>query len=355
VNTAPFLTLSTSRGRRVIGAGHPTFVIAEAGVNHNGDLGRALDLVQAAADAGADAVKFQTFHTDLVVTARAPQAAYQRRNAPARSQRDMIRRLELSEDTHRRLKSRAERRGLVFLSTPFDAPSADFLFALGVPAFKIPSGELTNLPFLRQIARFRRPILLSTGMSTLAEVAVAVATLRRAGGAQMALLHCVSCYPARLEDVNLRAIETLAGRFHVPAGYSDHTLGIEASLAAVARGAVIIEKHLTLDRRLKGPDHAASLEPREFAAMVHGIRNVERMLGSGVKAPVPAELPVARVARRSLVTAVPIPRDTRITASMVMCKRPGTGLPPSEHGDVVGRTTRKTLSADHVLRRSDFA
>ena len=354
MNTARFLALSSDRGRRLIGEGHPTFVIAEAGVNHNGDLGRALALVDAAADARADAVKFQTFRTDLVVTARAPQAAYQRRNAPARSQRDMIRRLELSEDAHRRLKSRAERRGLVFLSTPFDAPSADFLFTLGVPAFKIPSGELTNLPFLRHIARFRRPILLSTGMSTLTEVAVAVAVLRRAGGTQLALLHCVSCYPARLKDVNLRAIETLAGRFGVPVGYSDHTMGTGASLAAVARGAVIIEKHLTLDRRLKGPDHAASLEPREFAALVQGIRDVERMLGSGVKAPAPAELSVARVARRSLVTAVPIPRDARITASMLTCKRPGTGLPPSTYDAVVGRRAARPLPADHLLRRSDF-
>jgi N,N'-diacetyllegionaminate synthase len=267
----------------------------------------------------------------------------------------MIRRLELSEDAHRQLKSRAERRGLLFLSTPFDALSANFLFELGLPAFKIPSGELTNLPFLRQIASFGRPILLSTGMSTLAEVAVAVATLKRAGATQLALLHCVSCYPARLEDINLRAIETLAGRFRVPVGYSDHTLGTGASLAAVARGAVIIEKHLTLDRRLEGPDHAASLEPREFTAMVQGIRDVARMLGSGVKVPAPAELPVARVARRSLVTAMPIARGTRITASMVMCKRPGTGLPPSAQRDVVGRRARRALPADHLLRRSDFS
>jgi N-acetylneuraminate synthase len=330
-------------------------VIAEAGVNHDGDVRRALALVDAAADAGADAVKFQTFEASAVVTSRAPQAAYQRRLAPARSQLEMIRRLELSHDAHRRLMAQATRRGLVFLSTPFDVRSADFLFALGVPAFKIPSGEVTNTPFLRHIARFRRPIILSTGMSTLAEVAAAVRSIGRVARVPLALLHCVSCYPASPGDVNLRAIDTLAKRFRVPVGYSDHTLGIEAALAAAARGASIVEKHLTLDRRLPGPDHAASLEPDEFAAMIQGIRKVERMLGSGEKKPAAAELPIARVARRSLVTAVAIPRGSRISASMLTAKRPGTGLPPTAERDVVGRRARRALPADHLLRRSDFA
>lgn len=329
-------------------------MIAEAGVNHNGDLTCALALVDAAAEAGADAVKFQTFRTDLVVTARAPQAAYQRRNAPARSQRDMIRALELSEDAHRRLQVRAEKRRLVFLSTPFDVPSAEFLFALGVPAFKIPSGELTNTPFLRHVGAFGRPIVLSTGMSNLDEVARAVTTLRRAGCRQLALLHCVSSYPAALSDVNLRAMLTLQRRFGVPVGYSDHTLGTNVAVAAVVLGASIIEKHLTLDRRMPGPDHAASLEPGEFAAMVRGIREVEQALGTPEKRPTAAERDTARVARRSLVTAIPIARGSRITAAMITCKRPGTGLPPSLFDDVVGRTAARSLPADHLLRRSDF-
>jgi N-acetylneuraminate synthase len=338
-----------------VGAGHPTFVIAEAGVNHNGDLERALALVDAAADAGADAVKFQTFRADAVVTALAPQAAYQRRRAPARSQHDMLRRLELSEDAHRRLQRRATRRRLAFLSTPFDAASADFLQAIGVPAFKIPSGELTNVPFLRHIARFGRPIIMSTGMATLDEVRDAVATIRRARRCPMALMHCVSCYPASPEEINLRAILTLAKEFDVPVGYSDHTMGIHAAIAAVALGACIIEKHLTLDRRLRGPDHAASLEPDEFEAMVREIRDVERMLGSGVKQPVPRERSIARVARRSLVTSVPIQKGSRLAAQMLTCKRPGTGLPPAAFEDVVGRTAVRALPADHLLKRSDVS
>jgi len=313
------------------------FVIAEAGVNHNGDAGLAAALVDAAADAGADAVKFQTFHTDALVTAGARQAAYQRRHAPASSQRAMLRKLELSEALHRSLIARARRRGLCFLSTPFDEASARFLHELGVPLFKIASGELTNLPFLAYIARLGRPIILSTGMSTLDEVRQAVRAIRRAGNPPLALLHCVSSYPARVEDVNLRAMETLARAFRVPVGLSDHTTGTAVSIAAAGLGATIIEKHLTTDRTRAGPDHAASLEPREFAQMVAGIRDVEQALGSGVKKPVAAERDVARVARRSVVAAVDIPRGARITARMLACKRPGTGIPPSRIGDVVGR------------------
>jgi sialic acid synthase SpsE len=251
--------------------------------------------------------------------------------------------------------AQAADRGIMFLSTPFDEASARFLHRLGVPAFKIASGEITNLPFLRLVAMFRRPIILSTGMSTMDEVAAAVRVIRRSGNPPLALLHCVSCYPAEHRDLNLRAIHTLATRFKVPVGYSDHSRGLSAPVAAVALGASIIEKHLTLDRTLPGPDHAASLEPSEFAAMVKSIREVEQALGSGAKKPARAEQEIARVARRSLVTAAPIARGERITAEKLACKRPGTGLPPSEYGRVLGRRAARALPIDHLIRRSDLA
>ena len=349
------MILHENRTRRRIAPGSSVFVIAEAGVNHNGDPGLAAALVDAAAEAGADAVKFQTFHTDAVVTAGARQAAYQRRHAPAVSQRAMLRPLELSERVHRSLVARARRRGLCFLSTPFDETSARFLHELRVPLFKIASGEVTNLPFLGYVARLGRPIILSTGMSTLEEVRQAVRTIRRAGDPPFALLDCVSSYPARVEDVNLRAMTTLARVFRVPVGLSDHTMGTAVSIAAAGLGATIIEKHLTTNRALAGPDQAASLEPREFAAMVAGIRDVERALGSGVKKPAAAEREVARVARRSVVAAVDIPRGARITARMLACKRPGTGIPPSRIGEVVGRRAARLLAFDHVIAPADLA
>ena len=344
-----------NRRRRSIAPGSPVFVIAEAGVNHNGDPDLAAALVDAAAEAGADAVKFQTFHTDAVVTAGARQAAYQKRHAPAVSQGAMLRPLELSGPVHRLLRARARRRGLYFLSTPFDEASARMLDELGVPLFKVASGELTNLPFLAYVARLGRPVILSTGMSTLEEVRQAVRTIRRAGNPPLALLHCVSSYPARVEDMNLRAMETLTRAFRVPVGLSDHTTGTAVSIAAAGLGATIIEKHLTTDRTLAGPDHAASLEPREFAQMVAGIRDVERALGSGVKKPAAAEREVARVARRSVVAAVDIPRGARITARMLACKRPGTGIPPSRIGDVVGRRAARLLAVDHMIAPADLA
>jgi len=349
------MILYENRRRRRIAPGSPVFVIAEAGVNHNGDPGLAAELIDAAAEAGADAVKFQTFHTDAVVTAGARQAAYQQRQAPAVSQRAMLRPLELSERVHRSLAARARRRGLCFLSTPFDEASARFLHELGVPLFKIGSGDLTNLPFLAYVAGFGRPVILSTGMSTLEEVRQAVRTIRRAGNPPVALLHCVSSYPARVEDVNLRAMETLTRAFRVPVGLSDHTTGTAVSIAAAGLGATIIEKHLTTSRALTGPDHAASLEPREFAEMVTGIRDVERALGSGVKKPVAAEREIARIARRSVVAAVDIPRGVRITARMLACKRPGTGIPPSRIGDVVGRRAARRLAVDHMIASADLA
>lgn len=269
-----------------MGSGRPCFIIAEAGVNHNGSLDLALKLVDAAVAAGADAVKFQTFRADRLVTLHAPKAAYQSETTGgAESQFEMLRKLELDERGHRALVDHCASRGIAFLSTPFDEESADILETLGVPAYKLPSGELTNLPFLRHVAQKKRPMIMSTGMATMEEVGKAVEAVRIAECTDLILLHCVSAYPADPADVNLRAMATLAESFGVPVGYSDHTLGIEVALAAVAMGACILEKHFTLDRSLPGPDHRISAEPAELATLVASARKVEAALGNGVKRP----------------------------------------------------------------------
>lgn len=336
-------------GRR-IGPGHPCFVIAEAGVNHNGSLDLARQLIDAAADAGADAVKFQTFQSEQLVTADAPKADYQQQATGAgESQFAMLKRLELDEPAHRELMAHAAARGLIFLSTPFDEPSADLLETLALPAFKIPSGEVTNLPFLEYLARKRQPLILSTGMSTLAEVEAAVAAIRDAGGDALALLHCVSRYPAQPADANLRAMQTMAAKFAVPVGFSDHTLGTDIAIAAVALGACILEKHLTLDRTLPGPDHAASLEPVDFAALVRGVRAIESALGHGRKEPVPGEANTAAVARKSLVAARDLAAGEVLDAGAIAIKRPGTGLAPALRSSMVGRSTRVAVPAGTLL------
>lgn len=336
-------------GRR-IGPGEPCFVIAEAGVNHNGDLTLAKRLVDAAADAGADAVKFQTFHSERLVSPLAPKAEYQRRTTDnAESQLDMVRKLELSHDAHRELFTHCAVRGILFLSTPFDDDSADFLDALGVAAFKVGSGELTNWPFLQYVASKGKPVILSTGMSALAEVEDGVRAMRQIGELDLALLHCVSCYPADPGDVNLRAMKTLADTFHVPIGFSDHTDGLEVALAAVALGASILEKHVTLDSNLPGPDHQASLEPNQLAEMVRGIRIVERAMGDGVKRPAPSERPIADVARRSIVARVDILSGTVLTRELVDFRRPGTGLPPNRVAEILGRQAICDIAAGTVL------
>jgi N-acetylneuraminate synthase len=335
-------------GRRV-GTGAPTFIVAEAGVNHNGDLDLALRLVDVAADAGADAIKFQTFRTDALVSRDAPTATYQRRNAAAHDQRAMLAELELTFEQHVTIRDRCAKRSLVFFSTPFDEASADALEALDVALYKIPSGEITNPALLRHVAAKGRPIILSTGMSTLDEVAVAVDTIQAAGAPALALLHCVSSYPAPAAETNLRAMDTLRARFGHPVGLSDHTLGIEVALAAVARGATIIEKHFTVDKTLRGPDHRASLEPAELAALVRGIRTVETALGDGEKRPMPSEMETRQVARKSLVAARAIRAGERLTADLLAVKRPGTGIPPGELSRVLGHTVLRDLAADEVI------
>jgi N-acetylneuraminate synthase len=336
-------------GHRV-GPGHPCFIIAEAGVNHGGSLELARQLVDVAVHAGASAVKFQTFRAEKVASPQAAKARYQRQATDAgESQLTMLKRLELSPDAFRELYARCRDHGIVFLSTPFDDESADFLDGLGVAAFKIPSGEVTNTPFLAHVARKGKPLILSTGMAQLAEVDVAVRTIGATGNRDLVLLHCVSDYPADPAESNLRAMATMAAAFGVPVGYSDHTPGLEVALAAVALGACAIEKHLTLDRALPGPDHRASLEPGELRCLVQGIRRVESALGHGRKEPAPSESDLAAVARRSLIAELDIVAGTRLTERHIAIKRPGWGLPPTMLPTVLGRTARTDIPAGTVL------
>jgi len=323
---------------RTVGPGEPVFIIAEVGVNHNGEIGLAKVLIDMAAEAGADAVKFQTFNSEELVSKEA-----------SASQLNLLKKLELSRADFLCLKEYCEDKGIIFLSTPFDEQSVHFLLELGVPAIKVGSGELTNLPLLETVAQAKLPIILSTGMSSLAEVEEAVHTLLQAGNNTLVLMHCVSCYPADIEDANLRAIKTLAQTFGLPVGYSDHTLGIEASLAAVALGACVIEKHFTLNKNLAGPDQHASLEPDELQALVKGIRRVEKALGNGIKKPAPAELQVRQMARKSLVARTDIPKGTIIRRDMVALKRPGTGISPGFLDLVVGRQAKTDIKADALI------
>jgi len=323
------------------------FVIAEAGVNHDGKLSRALELVDAARRAGAAAVKFQTFRADKLVTRDAPQAEYQARGERHRStQHEMLQRLELSDDDHQVLVRRCEELGVLFLSSPFDENSADLLEELGVPAFKIGSVELTNEPLLQHVARKGRPMLVSTGMADIEEVRAAVDAIRAAGNSDLLLLHCVSLYPAPLEDVNLRAMQTLRDEFDVPVGYSDHTEGNEAAMAAVALGACVLERHFTLDRDLPGPDHRMSIEPDELTTLVRTIRNVEAALGTGRKVAVDGERAIADVARKSLVAAAFIAKGAVIADEMLKVVRPGTGIRPGRRAEVVGKRAARDIPAD---------
>ena len=345
---APFVV-----GDRTVEAGR-TLVIAEAGVNHDGDVEVARRLIDAAADAGADAVKFQTFLPEALAAPAAPTAAYQRDHDGGDDQRAMLERLALPAAAWADLQAHARERGVVFLSTPFDDASADLLDALDVPAVKVGSGELTNLPFLARLAGFGRPLIVSTGMATMVEVAAAVEAIESAGGAgRLALLHCVSTYPAAAADANLDAIRQLREAFGLQAGWSDHTPGIELPIAAVALGAVIVEKHLTLDRTRRGPDHAMSLEPDAFASMVAGIRAIEVALGGHDKAPTAGELEIATVARRSLHWARDLPAGTEIAATDLLALRPGSGISPAGAAVLTGRRTAHDVRAGAMVQADD--
>jgi N,N'-diacetyllegionaminate synthase len=341
-------------GGTTIGA-DTVFVIAEAGINHNGDLARALEMVDVAAKAGADAVKFQTFQTDKLVTASAAKASYQSAQTGGGSQRDMLKALELTPDDHRQLMQRCAEKKILFLSTPFEEDSADFLDALGVVAFKIPSGELTNLPFLRHVAMKKKPMIVSTGMADMDEVGAALDTIERAGNPDIVVLHCVSQYPADPSEANLRAMTTMRDTFGYQVGFSDHTLGWAVAAAAAALGAVVIEKHFTLDRTLPGPDHQASMEPLDLKAMISDIRIVSSALGDGIKRAQPGEGNTAEVARKSIVTVVDIVAGARIESHQLAVRRPGTGIAPAFMDQVVGRCAARALPSDTVVQWGDLA
>ncbi len=325
-------------------------VIAEIGCNHNGDLGLATRLVEAAARAGADAAKFQSFAPAEMITRAAPKAEYQLgKTDPRESQYARLERLRLDPEAHRALVRCCQANGIAFCSSPFDEPSADLLESLGVPFFKIPSGEITNLPLLRRIASFGRPMVISTGMADLGEIEEALETVGPAAS-RTVLLHCTSDYPADWRTMNLRAMHTIAAAFKRPVGLSDHSEGIELPLVAVGMGAVVIEKHLTLDRTMEGGDHRASLEPEDFARMVGKIRSLEEALGDGVKRCQPAEQNVRAVARKSIVARTRIASGQRIDAGMLAIKRPGTGIPPKHLADVIGRCAREAIEPDEILQ-----
>jgi N,N'-diacetyllegionaminate synthase len=329
-----------------------TLIIAEAGVNHNGDLEMARRLVEVAAQSGADFVKFQTFKADRLVTRQAAKADYQRQlTAEDESQYDMIRRLELTPEMHVALIEYCARQGIRFLSTGFDIESLDLLAGFGMPLFKIPSGEITNLPYLQHVGRMETPVILSTGMADMAEIGAALDVLERAGTPRhrITVLHCNTEYPTPMSDVNLRAMLSIRDAFGVQVGYSDHTAGIEVTIAAVALGATVIEKHFTLDRNLPGPDHQASLEPGELKAMVTVVRNIELALGDGVKRPSASEAKNITIARKSLVAACPIRAGEPFTRVNLAVKRPGTGVSPMRMDEVLGRVARRDFQTDELI------
>ncbi|MGO9514285.1 MAG: N-acetylneuraminate synthase [Steroidobacteraceae bacterium] len=329
-----------------------TLIIAEAGVNHNGDMALARRLIDAAADAGADLIKFQTFRADRIATSAAVKAAYQRQSpTDGETQHAMLRRLELTRDMHEALIAHCKNRGIKFFSSGFDPQSVELLAELGADRFKIPSGEITNLPYLRLVGGYGKPIILSSGMATLREIEWALKVLESAGTPRerITVLHCNTDYPTPMADVNLRAMRTIAEAFSVSVGYSDHTLGIEVAIAAVALGACVIEKHFTLDRTLQGPDHKASLEPRDLKAMVLAIRNIEQALGDGIKRPSASEAKNISIARKSLVAAHPIRAGEIFSIVNLAVKRPGTGLSPTRWDEVIGRRAPRDFAADELI------
>lgn len=330
----------------------PVLIIAEAGVNHNGDMALAKQLIDVAAEAGADLVKFQTFNADRLVTHSATKADYQRQTTAAdESQYAMLRRLELSPEEHKELIAHCRERGIGFFSTGFDIKSIDLLVGLGQERFKIPSGELTNLPYLRHIGRLGKDVILSTGMANLGEVEAAIDALEAAGTPRnrITVLHCTTEYPTPMREVNLRAMQSMRKAFDIRVGYSDHTQGIEVAIAAVALGATVIEKHFTVDRNLPGPDHKASLEPNELAEMVKSIRGIEQALGDGIKRPSPSEARNKPIARKSLVAARPIRAGEPFTPENTSVKRPGTGISPMRWDEIIGKTAPRGFDVDELI------
>ncbi|XQY91545.1 N-acetylneuraminate synthase [Metabacillus sp. HB246100] len=338
-------------GNKTITTHSPTYIIAEIGVNHNGSLELAKQTIDAATESGADAVKFQTFKTEKLVSRKAKQAKYQVENTGiVESQYDMLKKLELTEDDFLELKKYCEDRGVEFLSTPFDYDSAILLKELGIHAYKIGSGDLTNIPFLSLLNTLDIPVILSTGMASLSEVEEALEALK---DIDVSILHCTSVYPAPYDEVNLLAIKTLEQAFGKIIGYSDHTLGSAVSIGAVVLGAKIIEKHFTLDQNLPGPDHKASLNPYELKDFITSVRQIERSLGNGVKICTPSEGSTREVARKSIVTTVPLVEGEVITGEKIAVKRPGTGIPPKHFQLLLGKTMKKSVDQDEPLKWDD--
>ncbi|MEL6675931.1 MAG: N-acetylneuraminate synthase [Bacteroidota bacterium] len=343
-------------GDKLVGPDYPTYVIAEAGVNHNGDLNMALDLVRAAKKTGADCVKFQTFKASAVVTTHAPKANYQLQvTSPEESQLDMLKKLEMGRESYQAIMACCREEGIQFLSTPYNYDDADFLQNLGVEAFKIASGQLVEHPFLEYVANFGKPMIVSTGMATLSEVFEAIEVIRATGNEQIVLLQCTTNYPSRLEDANIRAMVSMGDAMDIMVGYSDHVENNYACYAAVSLGAHLIEKHFTLDRELPGPDHSSSLEPAGFTELVQGIRNIEAALGSPIKKPTAAEIANTQGMRRSIVALKDLSEGTVLAADMLGFKRPATGMSPKMLTEVVGKTLAKGVSKDEPLDYDSIA
>ncbi len=332
-------------------------IIAEAGVNHNGSISIAKKLIDKAKDAGADIVKFQTFVSEKLVTKSAQKAEYQKKTTGKKeSQFEMLKKLELSPESHKLLIAYCKKKKIKFLSTPFDLDSIDLLVKLGMDTIKIPSGELNNLPYLRKIGKLNKKVIMSTGMSDLKEVEENLNVLIESGTQRenIILLHCHSEYPTPMHNVNLRAMVTMKEHFHLPVGYSDHTEGIEVPVAAVALGASVIEKHFTLSKKMKGPDHKASLEPKELKKMVRAIRNIEQALGDGIKKPSAKELQNKKVAQKSIHVAEELSAGTVLNEKHLLTKRPSGGISPMEFDNVIGKRVNKNVEADHQLQWSDL-
>lgn len=329
------------------------FIIAEAGVNHNGDIRIAKQLVDEAKAAKVDAIKFQSFNASKLVTKNAPKAEYQKKNTGNGNQYNMLKKLELSIENHIELKNYCDKKSIMFLSTPFDEESVDLLEKIGVSLYKVSSGDLTNIPLLQYIASKNKPIILSTGMANLGEIEDAIEAIKETSNIEIKLLHCTSNYPTKYEDVNLKAMNTLKNAFNLEVGYSDHTNGIEIPIAAVAMGAKIIEKHFTIDKKMEGPDHKASLDPLELKEMVSSIRNIEQAFGDGIKKCNKSEENTRKIARKSIVLCKPIKKGQIIERSCLTCKRPGDGISPKYINKIIGKIANIDMEKEYSIRWED--
>jgi N,N'-diacetyllegionaminate synthase len=346
VSTIKKITIADKK----IGDNQPCFIIAEAGVNHNGDIAIAMQLIDAAVEAGADAIKFQTFNADLLVTPKAEKARYQKKSTSAgESQYQMIKRLELPPQVFKKLSDYAKKKGIIFFSSPFDTGSVDVLERITVPVYKIPSGEITNLPLLTYIAKKGKPIILSTGMATFEEIDDAITTIHEEDVEDIILLYCVTSYPAKMESLDLTVISSLKERYHLPVGFSDHTTGIIAAIAARTLNACVIEKHFTLNKKMSGPDHQASVDPKGLKKLIRAIRNVESALGNGMKKISREEDEIKAITRKSLVAAMNIPAGAIITDTMIDLKRPGSGLAPKYKIKIIGRKSNRPIKKNELF------